>query len=337
MRLGRERAGKAPVFSEGNPSSIEIRQKNILRAIQLRVKGNIVVTGGTGAGSIHADAPYRVARIISSSWDGEERQSVFGTDLKTFHNLFNPKERTQTFPTTLTAGTKAFDVIYTLPFGMPHCKDEQSRRFALPTKVVDAPMLGVQWGNVGDLTYGATDYTSIAYSGVTVEVYEITMHGVAPAVRGYYLPLMLKTSFQRIVEDVTGEVHELPGWVGGQEIRAVIATALEHGAGDTDYRASSTLLTKLGLGVNGVEEMEPVATAIIQGDNEQDYNLSTIPTGVAVLDSATDRDVSPGQIHVLQRGMKPYVKFDADHNSGNGQQMIRFLTIGTEGRFPKAA
>lgn len=330
MRLGMERAGKAPDFSAGNETSVEIRQKNILRALHLRVRGNIVVTGGTGAGNYHADAAYRIAKRIKVDWDGQERQSYYGTDLATLEALFLPVARVQTFPTSLAAATYPFDVIYALPFFLPGVPFEQSRRFALPTKLVDAPLLSVEWGEAEDLAYG--DDGALTFSGVSVELYEQKMMATAPPIPGAYFPLLLNNSQYRLLADVSDEVHELPSLPGGRELVRVIATALNNGASDEDYRRSDAVLTKLGLNVNGVDEIDPIPASVIQRENAVLYDLAAVRTGVYVLDAAADDDARPNSVWTIERGLRPYVTFDGDYDSGAGQHLIRFLAMSTDGR-----
>lgn len=332
MRQGYEKAGKAPTFSEGNETSVEIRQKNTLRELHLRLTGKITIAGGEGGGEYHEDAAHRIARILKVDYDGETRINAHGVDLATLETQFEPQATPQTFPTSLAEGSHDFDVLVRVPFYMPGLFETQSGRFALPTKLVDAPLLKVQWGNVADLTHGDTDYDTIEFEEVRVELYEVPLRGVPPAVPGQYFPLLLNTSIYRLTEDVTEEVHELPGMPGGRELRAVIASAAAHGSGDTDFRRSDDVLTKVGITVNGVEEISPVPASLIQRRNARLYNLSAVRAGVYVLDPAEDRDGQPYGVWSIRRGLRPFVQFDADHNGDNGQHQIRFLMVATDGR-----
>lgn len=338
MRTGKERAGKTPEFSAGNTVPVEIRQKNVLRKLQMRVTGNVTVTGGDGAGSWHEDAAARIARRLAVEYkrpgvanDGAPID-VVGVDLFTHDALFKPKARTQTgFTAALTAGsTHAFDVTYDIPFFPYGIAPQLQERFALDTMGVDDPLLRVTWGNASDLAYGNTGGV-FAFTNVQVQVYEEVMQGVVAPVGGWW-PLIMRTSSYRVAATVAGENHELPGWRDGQELFRTVVTAARNGAGDVGYRRSNSVLTSLGQTINGRTEFEMTPGVIIQGDNEEDYLLSAPRTGVYVLDYVRDEDARPFSAHVIQRGLRPYITFDATLTAGQGDHIIRTLAIGTAGR-----
>lgn len=340
MRLGIERAGKAPEFVSGQETSEPIRQVHSLLAyLDVLVEGSLVITGGSGAGSYHTDAAHRVLRSLAVDYDGGTRIRVQGVDLATMEALFEPQPMVQTFPSSLAAGTYPISVLYRIPFLMPFAHQTQRERFALPVKLVDTPLLKIEAGAPGDLTYGATDYSGIAFSGMTVQVYERPLLGIAPPRVGEYFPLLLNSTTYRLAGDVSSETHELTGFQGvpgTRELRAVIATAAAHGAGETDYRASNSILLKLGIHIPGVEKIDPVTASLIQRHNAQVYNRTSVRTGVYVLDAAENQNVAPHELWRLLQGQRPYVTFDADHNGSNGDHIVRFLTISTAGRVPPA-
>jgi len=332
MRQHLEKAGKAPAFSAGNETSEPIRQLHTLSELLVRVSGTITITGGTGAGSWHADAAYRILRLLKVDYDGETRVNLNGPDCLLLDTLFEPQVRVITFPSSLAAAAYSFDVVYRIPFHMLGARQEQKHGFALPTRLVDAPMLKITGGNAGDLTYGSTDYTTIVFTTANVEVFERVMDGIPTPVRGTYSPLLIGQSTVRYVASLSEEVHELPGMAAGRELRALIATAHQYGSGDVDYRRVDSVLTKLGLHVPGSDNLPPVDTTVIQRLNALVYNRSSVITGAYVLDPAENRNVGPHELWTVTRGQRPNVKFDATYNGSNGDHLLRFMTLSTAGR-----
>lgn len=341
-RFGRFLINPGIEFAAGSTRSCPIPQGKVLAGIIMVVEGTCTVTGGSGAGTVHADAAYRVAQNIVVKADGQNIFNSEGGTNRIIQKMFRGSEYTQDPLSTDAAGTaETIKSIFYIPFRMPKALDvglsrDVVDRFALPTRHVDSPTLHVTWGNASDLVFDG-DFTSMAFSNMTVTLWGISQMGT-PDIGEWYNPLMVDTVVTPIAASGNRQVQHYdklasltPRTRGGRvfvpEIRALIYEALDQSA--DGYRHANSLLTELSLNVNNADEFRGYDPEQLQEDNLRDYRgaLTATEAGVYVIDAAADDlDVAPGQLLTLRSSVAPYTEFNWTLGTGTNRLRTTILS-----------
>lgn len=309
--------GKRIDFAAGETVTGEIQRKNLLHALNVRIRGNVVVTGGTGAGaprSRHA-ALARLVRQVSLLADNNTLQSWYGHALATAMWLLDEEEYAQTLPTDDAAGTYPIDVTYRIPF---HELRSLSPDFsAFPSFAVANPQLSISYGNASDLFDADVDATGIAFSDMQVDVIEETLLGTDRNAGRYARPVVVSVN-----QDVTVDTDELPITLEnikpGMEVSRILIQAFSGGSASDIGDPDDSLIETVKLEIGNKQEIR-APWAVLQNIDKRAYALEAKEAGVVMLDSAKDRRTEPGVGQLWEvRGLdKPVVTVKAAKQTGN--------------------
>jgi hypothetical protein len=291
-------------------------------ALNARLHGNLVVTGGTGAGTIPADVMHRYMHEISTHYDSEERMATDAQFWRWYTRFFMPESPTNTIPLSLSAGTKPVDVTVPVIFNLPHASPAERNRFQLPAPSAVNPVLRIKTGALADLFINE-DATSLAFTDAKLELIAHCEEGVVQhgyhdlvEVQKYTSTADTATSAHTLeLKHVDPTAHELLG---------VVVVAESGGVGGSGFLVSNTLIETLGFKNDGIDIIEPVSFTSLRNDNKVVYRLSALEDGVVVLDSASDGDTRPGQLWNLGR-TKPMLTMKVV--PGSGQNRITAYAI----------
>jgi hypothetical protein len=306
---------------------IALRTSALLFGLLLRLTGTFTVTGGTGAGTRHADSLFRLFRTIQVLTGGSSQLTLTGSTARFMDRLLNPSAFESTLPSALTAGlSESVEVNLYIPFAMPHSHDPYE--FAMPAYGygTDFPTLVIDAGAIGDVATGEDG--TLALNSATLEVYEGIVEGIQTPTSEFGVLETFQTEETSSGSETARRVY-LPSIVGGQhEIRAVIIEALNA----TTDAVSDTLISHVRLLVNGADAQEKVAWDVLRNINKVKYDMSAREAGVVVLDAADDKGTGPGELWEPSTGDRPYLELTT-----TGAMKVRVTVLAVRRRVYQAA
>lgn len=312
----------APDFAEQKQKSVRLPSGEVINALLLRLRFDLVVTGGTGAGTVYEDALFRLLRAVTVRYDGTDQVSLTGQTLHVLNRLLQPEEYPQTLPT-LAVGTHEVELQAYIPLNMPWSND--SENFALPTTLVKAPELLVDWGTVSDL-YTGEDAVTVAIANADVDLFSFPVEesGLPPAA---YSPFLTTRAELPVTQAGSRVKLKLENLRAGMEIRAVILEAFEGGAGGADHEYSDALVTAASLNLNRRDVFERIPFTVLQSRNSVAYALGTKEPGVAVFDSSENKNTGRGQLWRVDPNVSHYIELDLA--APTGDSFVRATAIAT--------
>lgn len=315
----------APDFSEGKQRGVRLPTGDVLNALLLRLRFDLVVTGGTGAGTVYDDAVFRIIRAVTVRYDGTDQVTLTGQTLRILNLLFQPEEYPQT-PPALTAGTHAVELQAYIPLNMPWSNDSEA--FALPTPLVRNPEFLVDWGFATDL-YTGEDATGVAIQNADVDLFSFPLEdsGIPPAA---YAPFLTTRAELPVTQAGTRVKLKLENLRRGMEIRAVLLETFEGGAGGGDYEYSDALVTAASLNLNRKDVFDRIPFPVLQGRNKVAYMLAAPQTGVAVFDASENKNTGRGQLWRVDDTTTQFLELDTA--APTGEAFVRATVIATARR-----
>lgn len=314
---------EAPDFSAGNKTSADLKKENIVSAYLLRALYDLTVSGGTGAGSPYADAAHRMASIIrlSAQVGGSTVPfvNVRGVTLGLIQELFLATAWPQNPPAEVESETGLYSQIL-IPLFMPRSLDPDEFAFAAP--FVSGPLIEVTTANAADL-FSGEDGTPSFDAGAEWELYELPLLNAVKNPK-LYQGMLINYTEHTITGDESDKELRLPQLRIGDELVRVIVEA------EADDAKNDSIITKIGLTVNGREVMDKVATAIYQGRNVTEYNLSAAKSGVVVFDFAEDQMTGKSQLETITAETGHNLTVDLSKQSGTNK--VRITTMHVRGR-----
>lgn len=321
MRYGMRQV-QAPDFSVGGRRDVRLEKESLLRQLTLRTAYTFGTAGGTGVGTIYGDAAYRLARQIQLFAGQRPIHNVDGRALGKIVKLFFPEEYAQTNPANLTASSSHSCVSeIPIPFFMFQSLVEE--QFALPTMADGVFRLVVDWGVAQDLAKGNDGTVSI--SAATTELYETPIYGVDPRPFSKWAGLRLSTYRKDVTQ--TGKITiQLEDMEPGIEIRALLIEGLAGGSGGTGFDPNNSVISDIAFRINGRDEYEQVRASVIQNRNKVQYQLSSLETGVYVLDAAENWRTERGQLWTVGAGEQPVLTFNVAKQSGDNEVVVTAIS-----------
>jgi hypothetical protein len=324
LTLEKVRAPDPPITA-GNSDTVEIRRRNVLHSLLGNLRFDYTMTGGTGAGSIPADALFRlIKRIVVNT--GRDIQAYGGPFLYLYHVLFAPESFTQTPPTSVAAGANETDreAWYEFPFSMDHSFAPEE--FGLPTadpRVVN-PTFHIEWSPASELVVGNDGVVAVA--NTAFDLYERAyLEPRVPA--GGFAPLLIKQ--KEVAITATGEVevrlsHLLSRSDGGpgHELRAVFIEAYSGGVSGADYVAADDVVDEIRFQLSGRTVQEQVAWRALQQINRKEYQLAALQAGLAVIDAAADKKTGRGELFSVSGREEPVLTLDVTKQAGDNKVVI---------------
>lgn len=317
MRKGLKRI-TAPAFTSAGRTEVEIKHRNLLSSLLLRVAYTWTVTGGTGAGTVFPDAAHRLVRLITLYKGGKAFFTVRGHTLGKMLKLFGTEEYSQTVPSDDAAAAYTGVSFIEIPLYMLHSllADE----FSMPPDPNNPIRAVIDWAGPDDLTYDH-DYTSAAFSNVSVELFEQSLLDT-PHLGG----IVLVRKFEKDVAAAGDLTFELANGLNpGEELRWIILESFEGGASGIEYQHSSDIIETIRIEANGQDEYEEVSFEAVQQLNKKDYALSSLETGVAVWDAAEDKRTGRGELLTLGRNHD--LKIPLTVAAGTGDTKVVLTTV----------
>lgn len=323
MRYGWVPAGKAPDYLAGRTSVAPLPTDIIGRSLLVRLTGDLVVTGGTGAGAVRADAVAKLIDAVEIKAGNQTLQSWFGSALMVAERYFEPAQTPQVLPADDTAGTTAIDVQLRIPCYEPRSLTGDEKALALA--VLPTPKLSITWGQPGDIFTDGTDNTGVELQNASVEVSVQTLEDMVARGRSFALPLVYSYEVD-VTQSAQGKAVVLDNILAGTEVRAIIIQAEATGADAGGYEGSDALLSLVRFKINSREEIN-AARSVLQGDDVRTYGLDAATAGVVVLDAAKDERTERGasQLWTLAGREKPSVLLDLTKQAGDNR--VRLTVI----------
>lgn len=319
----------APDFRAGGRTSVALRTDSLIRSYLLRITGNMTVTGGTGVGTIHPDAAFRLVPEVRIQAGGVAIVDTTGPTLGRLERLMEPTVTPQTVPDSLAAGAvEPFDVAIAIPLAFMHSFTPEFH--ALPSWALPALQLTVGFANPADLAYGNDG--QLGFTNVAVELYEEVQEG-SPKNARMYAPVQTITNEVPVVANVSdGKVRlEQISPIGGSkmEIRGIMVEAFDNAA--SDYLRTNGILNEVGFYLDNREVFEKIPAGLIQRRNAKTYGLTGTELGVYLLDAAEDKKTGQGDLWTQDRANAvPYLSYDATYPGT--PSILRVTTLGVAGR-----
>lgn len=274
--------------ADGGVSEMKLTPGMILSGLMLSVLYSVNVTTA-GAAVRTRSLPIKRVSLIGDN--GKYIHSIKGVDLITKALIFE-----QTPVGALLVPASGFAIAnYTaleahvpIFFRQPHA--DNGDKTSLPTYAYQNLTLRVEWGSVTDLLTG-TPVGPITFTANGQTVTQIGAAGLGlDAMRGAAIARILKLSVDRYVEVTQGAVAatDLELKIGNtSDVRAMLLTSELTSTGEpTDTIVNSLRLTEN----NSVNVYASVPWKTLKAENARVFGL-TMPTGVALIDFAEDRDI----------------------------------------------
>lgn len=298
------------------------RLPNGLVRLFVRFFAGWTVTGGSGAGTIPADALHRYLRKLVVKYEGEDRMTAPAQFWRWLVRFLMPSSPENTQPSSLAANAnQAVEITVPVLFNMAHATPEEQDRFNLPVQHTDNPVLSIELGSPSDCAIGEDG--TVGFTNPKIEVLAETIAGAA------------EHPFQDLIEvhQFTIDANQsdnalsvvLTGLKAGLEVRAIFIAAESGGVGGAGHQVSDTLIRSLIFKNGGVTLYDKTAWDSLRNLNKMAYALTARESGVVILDAAEDRDTRPGQLWDIG-AVKPELVFDV--NPGAGQNRIRIWALG---------
>jgi hypothetical protein len=312
----------APDFAEGKQRAVRLPVGDIVAALLLRVRFDLVVTGGTGAGTVYDDAVFRILRAVTVRYDGTDQVTLTGQTLRILNRLFQPEEYPQT-PPALTAGTHEVEAQLFVPLNMPWSNQQDD--FALPTTLVRNPELLVDWGWATDL-YTGEDATGVAIQNADVDLYSFPVEESTRPPQAF-APFLTTRAELPVTQAGTRVRLRLENLRPNMEVRAVLLEAFEGGTAGGDYEYSDALVTAASLNLNRRNVFEQIPFTVLQGRNKVAYALEAPEAGVAVFDAAEAKNTGRGQLWRVAGNTAQYLELDLA--APTGDSFVRATVLAT--------
>lgn len=324
-RIGRER-GRPLEYSAGRRTSEQLNQRNIVTRYIVRVTGTLVVTGGTGAGTVREDAPGRILAALRILGSSQTIQSWTGRTLWLVQRLFGAAELPQVLPADDIAGSTEIDIRLAVPMHM--LRSLTPNQTAFPTAAVASPRIDTDWAPLTEIFDGG-DATGVRLDNPRVEIYEDKLLGLPADARGpgrFERPFVY--SMERAVNAaVTGSLFDMDVVVPGSRLRMLIIEAFAGGAGGGGFDPSDDVLTELSLRLNGVEEYSGIPFSEIQAANKAEYGLAAVQTGVGIIDFAEDMYTAGDALPRVEGLQRPQLVYDATPGAGESKFRVTAVTV----------
>lgn len=323
MKTGRATMEMKPAPPSSNVP-ITIPRQFILTGMLMRFLANFTVTGGTGAGTIPADALARYFRQIRIVLDGETIGTTRGQTLRRISRFFDPAALEQTPPASLAAGTNtAVEYSLLLPFSMPHSNFPDE--FALPVPFVNLPQLVIDTAAAGDLVRNANG--AIGLVNPRIEMTQLPM--VLEKNQGGFTDAYSILGWQQYSVDVTLANPtmrvKLENLEPGHEVRAVIIEAEDNGSNGAGYIDSDTLVRSLRFSLNGTDVVEGTPWDVLRNLNKRTYGLAAREPGCVIIDAAEDRNTASGELFSVGDGVLPFLEMDVMPGAGASRVIVTVL------------
>jgi hypothetical protein len=324
-RYGLEKLPRSPRFIAGGSDSVELPQRHVLAGLLGRLDYDYAVAGGTGAGSLPADAQFRLIDRVNVRAFGNDIQQYSGPFLYLWDKIFRREALVQVPPTLLTAGADqdAREFWAFFPFQMAHAFNGEA--WGLPTAVEPAAVFEIYWKPAAELAIGEDG--AIAITNANFTLYE-RMYLPAIAPPGGFRALLIRQHIEEIA--ATGEriitldhLQSRPGNQPGHALRAIFIEAYKGGAAGSDFVRADDVVTRLRFLVNGAPVVERTEWRAHQQLNRDAYQLPALEPGVVVLDAAEDRKVLPdSEVWVVSSIQKPQLTLDVTKQAGDNKVVV---------------
>jgi hypothetical protein len=313
----------APAFAEQKQQSVRLPSGDVINALLLRLRFDLVVTGGTGVGTVYSDGLFRLIRAVTVRYDGTDQVTLTGPTLRVLNALFQPEEWPQTPPVNLAVGTQEVELQAFIPLNMPWSNDGED--FALPTTLVRAPEFLVDWGVASDL-YTGEDAVSVAINNADVDLYSFPVEESGKPPQAFF-PFLTTRAELPVTQAGSRVKLKLENLRRGMEIRAVLLEAFEGGTAGADHEYSDALVTAASLNLNRKDVFERIPFSVLQGRNKVAYQLAAPEAGVAVFDASENRNTGRGQLWRVNPDVTQYLELDLA--APTGDSFVRATAIAT--------
>lgn len=174
MKPLKRRLGAVNYISAGSTSRIELPRNYNYRSLICRIAGSVVVSGGSGAGAVHALAAYKAIRRIEIVVDGRDTlMSVDPAALSIINRADYGCVPSASNPSNDAAATYTFNASFIIDFQTKRGKNPIDTIF--PAAGLTTFDMVITWGAGADMFTGAVDFTSAAIqttSTLAVQTFE---------------------------------------------------------------------------------------------------------------------------------------------------------------------
>jgi hypothetical protein len=282
---------------------IQIRTTHLLAGLLLRFSATYTMTGGSGVGTMFADALFRLFQLVTVTTGGEPQLTLTGQTINAIMSALYPTNYQHDQPVSLAAAaSESVECFLYLPFAQPHSFDPLAT--ALPSYVwpQQPQQLVVDFDAAGVVASGEDGVIGFTAPQLEVREVQVLDENMDPTVRDF---MRIVQTEQNIGAASSREQVYLPGMTPGEEIRLVLVETFDN-TGAFVY--TNTIVSHLRLIVAGQDVQEKESFDLLRQINKRDYNLAALMSGCVFLDSASDRGTALGELWYVSEGDRPYME-----------------------------
>ena len=310
-------------YRAGERRTYPIPKRNALTGLRLSHAGTLVVTGGTGAGTVLTDHPYRhYAEIsVSSTRKGALGGPIIvyaGTTLYFLDQFFQPNGRHQDVLADDAAGSDAIEFNVRVPLNLPGSIDPEFAYLDTTRMPGQGPELAVRYAALGALIDGE-DATGLAITDNP----DVTVHEelIAHTTRGSVFEPWANTSVTDVNASSSNFMAKLPEVPSDVLVAHVLVEAQY--TPTSELRATDALFNELELQLGGVTMDGPVTWNQLRSQNRDQLQLSARVSGAALF-TAMPNGI-PNQLWPVGTGESVIV---GDVTKQTGVNRVRTSVIG---------